>query len=158
MDLWRLSGALHAEKFDGGGGLVQDGRWHSAGRPITYTSTHPSLCLLEKRVHLEGNDPIPTAEMLVRYDVPEGLAMEGITLEDLPDSWTDDESSTQRIGDEWLARTHETGWTPLMMVPSAVIAAPASTDRNVLINHNHPDTASITIVSIEPLRYDPRLF
>ena len=42
MDLWRLSHADYAERFDGGYGLVGDGRWNGRGRPVTYCSTGPA--------------------------------------------------------------------------------------------------------------------
>ena len=53
MQLWRLSGAAHARAFDGGYGLLYPGRWNSAGRAVTYCATSPSLCVLEKLVHVE---------------------------------------------------------------------------------------------------------
>jgi RES domain len=49
--LWRLSGAQHAK--DGGRGLHFDGRWKTVGHAVTYGSTSPSLCVLEKLVHIE---------------------------------------------------------------------------------------------------------
>ena len=37
-----------AEALSGIGGLKDDGRWHSVGRPILYSSSSSSLCLLER--------------------------------------------------------------------------------------------------------------
>jgi hypothetical protein len=51
MLLWRLSGAQHAK--DGGYGLLFDGRQKTVGHAVTYGSTSPSLCVLEKLVHIE---------------------------------------------------------------------------------------------------------
>lgn len=53
MILWRLSGVEHARAFDGSYGLLFDGRWNTMGRPVTYAATSPSLCVLEKLVHIE---------------------------------------------------------------------------------------------------------
>ena len=53
MTLWRLSGADFAKRFDGGYGLANDGRWNTRGRPVTYCSTGPALCVLEKIVHID---------------------------------------------------------------------------------------------------------
>ena len=34
MQLWRLSGAAFADRFDGGYGLEHAGRWNERGRPV----------------------------------------------------------------------------------------------------------------------------
>ena len=70
MQLWRLSGAAFAESFDGGFGLEHDGRWNGRGRPITYCSTGPALCVLEKLADIEEAGLLPDDTMLVRYHVP----------------------------------------------------------------------------------------
>ncbi|MGX7745137.1 RES family NAD+ phosphorylase [Rhodopseudomonas parapalustris] len=54
MRPWRLSVARHARAFDGGYGLLFDGRWNTAGRPVTSCATSPVLCVLEKLVHVEA--------------------------------------------------------------------------------------------------------
>ena len=87
MLLWRLSGVQHAQAFDGGYGLLFDGRWNSAGHPVTYCATSPSLCILEKLVHVEDPALLPPLRM-VRYDVPDDLPVETIAIAALPDSWT----------------------------------------------------------------------
>ena len=53
MLLWRLSGVQHAEAFDGGYGLLFEGRWNTIGHAVAYCATSPSLCVLEKLVHVE---------------------------------------------------------------------------------------------------------
>ena len=75
MLLWRLSGVAHARTFDGGYGLLFDGRWNTAGHAVTYCSTSPSLCVLEKLIHIEDPQLMPPLVM-VRYDVPDNLATE----------------------------------------------------------------------------------
>src|SRR6516225_8891712 len=95
MVLWRLSGVQHAHSFDGGYGLLFDGRWNSAGHPVTYCATSPSLCVLEKLVHVEDPRLLPPLRM-VRYEVPDDLPVETIALASLPDSWTRQEGLTQR--------------------------------------------------------------
>lgn len=87
MLLWRLSGVQHAQRFDGGYGLVSDGRWNTVGRPVTYCATSPSLCVLEKLVHVEDPDLLPPLRM-VRYDAPDNLPVETISIAELPDAWT----------------------------------------------------------------------
>ncbi len=153
MLLWRLSGTAHATTFDGGYGLLFDGRWNTVGQPVTYCSTSPALCVLEKLVHIEDPTLFP-ALMMVRYDVPDDLAVEILALNDLPADWRQQEGWTQQRGDKW----HSSLSTPLLRVPSAIVPINQSPDVNVLINHNHKATASISLVSAEPFVLDPRLF
>ena len=153
MILWRLSGERYARSFDGGYGLLYDGRWNTAGHAVTYCATSPSLSVLEKLVHVQDPDLLP-ALVMVRYDAPESLGMEGISVADLPESWRLQESLTQQHGDRW----HTAMDAPLLRVPSAVVPLDGSPDRNVLINHRHPAAARITIVGAEPFVLDARLF
>ncbi|MDE2376877.1 RES family NAD+ phosphorylase [Bradyrhizobium sp.] len=153
MLLWRLSGAQHARAFDGGYGLLFDGRWNTIGHPVTYCATSPALCVLEKLVHVE--DPMLLPELvMVRYDVPDDLAVETRAVADLPSDWRHRESWTQRQGDQW----HASVSTPLLRVPSAIVPLDRSPDLNVLINHRHADAARISIVAAERFVLDPRLF
>ena len=153
MLLWRLSGAQHARAFDGGYGLLFDGRWNTMGRPITYCTTSPALCVLEKLVHVENPILLPEL-MMVRYDAPDDLAVENCGITELPANWRQQESWTQQQGDHW----HGSLLTPLLRVPSAIVPFDRSPDWNVLINHHHPATARISIAAIEPYVLDPRLF
>jgi len=152
MNLWRLSGAAHATAFDGGYGLFFDGRWNSVGYAITYAATSPSLCVLEKLVHIEDPALLPPLVM-VRYAVPHDLAAERIDLADLPPDWRADEGRTQRIGEEW----HRGGRTALLYVPSAVAPLEGSPDVNVVINHAHTGSARIAIADAVPFTLDLRL-
>jgi len=152
MILWRLSGVRFARSFDGGYGLNYDGRWNTAGRAVTYCATSPSLCVLEKLVHVEDPRLLPALAM-VRYDVPAGLETQTINVGELPPSWQREEGLTQQRGDDWHAQLS----TPLLRVPSAIVPLDGSPDVNVLINHRHPATADITIFSAEPFVLDARL-
>ncbi len=150
MLLWRLSGRQHAQAFDGGHGLLFDGRWNTVGHAVTYCATSPALCVLEKLVHVEGPDLLPGLVM-VRYSVPDTLGIETVEPEQLPDNRRSLETLTQQMGDAWrLAST-----TPLFTVPSAIVPLSGSPDRNVLINHRHPMTSQITLVGAEPFVLAP---
>lgn len=153
MLLWRLSGVQHARAFDGGYGLLFDGRWNTVGRPVTYCATSPALCVLEKLVHIEDPTLLP-ALMMVRYDAPDDLAVETFDLNDLPADWRRQEGWTQQRGDQW----HGSLSTPLLRVPSAIVPVDRSPDANVLINHNHKSAQRISLASVEPFVLDPRLF
>jgi len=153
MILWRLSGEIHARAFDGGYGQLYDGRWNTAGHPVTYCATSPSLCVLEKLVHVEDPDLLPALAM-VRYDIPDDLAVETLTTVDLPKAWRRQESWTQRRGDQWSQGMT----TPLLCVPSAIVPLADAPDMNMLINHRHPDAARIAIRAVDSFVLDVRLF
>jgi RES domain-containing protein len=153
MLLWRLSGKRHAQAFDGGYGLLYDGRWNTIGHAVTYCSTSPSLCVLEKLVHVEDPTLLP-ALVMVTYDAPDGLGADQVGLDDLPDDWRRQEAWTQQRGDGW----HRERSQPLLRVPSAIVPLPQSPDVIVLVNHTHSASAEIRIQSLVPYVFDPRLF
>lgn len=152
MLIWRLSIARYADVFDGGYGLLNEGRWNSRGTRITYAATSPALCVLEKLVHIEDPALLPPLKMVV-YDVPEGVKEDETRLTDLPGDWTRDPMLTRGLGDEWLRGAE----APIMKVPSAVLPIADSPDLNILINHAHPDAAQIRIHSISDFVLDARL-
>jgi RES domain-containing protein len=153
MILWRLSVHVHAETFDGGYGLLFDGRWNTVGHAVTYCATSPALCVLEKLVHVESPDLLPELVM-VRYSVPDDLPVDSVEISELPGDWRRQESLTQQHGDHW----HKSLSASLLRVPSAIVPLDGSPDVNVLINHRHPAVARITISATEPFTLDPRLF
>ena len=154
MRLWRLAGARYASRFDGGYGRRNDGRWNSRGHPVTYCATGPALCVLERLVHIQDPDLLPDDTMLVRFDVPDAVRVDAMALEELPPDWRQDLRSTQSRGDAWLgART-----ASLLRLPSAVVPVADTDDRNILVNHRHPDIERINIARVEAFEYAPRLF
>ena len=152
MRLWRLSIAATARVFDGGYGLRFPGRWNSVGRPITYAATSPSLCVLEKLVHIEDANLLPDLTM-VRYDIPDDFAVARRDAENLPTDWRTRESLTQGVGDEWL----DSIAAPILLVPSIIAYFDGSPDVNALINHRHPDAARIATDATFPFAFDARL-
>ncbi len=153
MELWRLSDADYAERFDGGYGLVCEGRWNGRGRPVTYCSTGPALCVLEKLVHIDNPALLPDEMMLVCYDAPDELDVEEVPVHRLPGLWHTERAATMGIGNAWLDGIS----TCLLRVPSVVVPVRDTRDRNVLVNHRHDAAARITISRIERFTYDPRL-
>ena len=153
MRLWRLSSARRARDFSGGYGLLHSGRWNTRGRAVTYGSTVPSLAALEKRVHVTDPTLLPPQSM-IEYEVPDDLPQRVVDFKTLPSDWAQREVDTQTLGDQWLdARTE-----PLLIVPSVIMSLPNAPDRNVLINHQHPDVSRIKIARVVQFALDPRLF
>jgi RES domain-containing protein len=153
MRLWRLSSERRAHNFDGGYGLSNDGRWNTRGRPVTYCSTTPSLAALEKRVHVSDPVLLPP-QVIVAYELPDGISRRTIDINDLPADWTAHETHTRRIGDKWLDSVAEV----LLFVPSVIVPIADIPDRNVLINHRVANAAHIRVAEITPFTLDPRLF
>ncbi len=153
MRLWRLSDRRFARRFDGGYGLAFDGRWNTRGRPVTYCATVPSLCALEKRVHVTAPELL-AAQTMIEFEVADDLPRGEITLAQLPVDWGRREAHTQRLGDDWLDRCAEV----LLVVPSAIVPIATAPDRNVLINHRHDSAGRIRIIDAVPFTLDPRLF
>ncbi|MBE7183939.1 MAG: RES family NAD+ phosphorylase [Methylobacterium mesophilicum] len=153
MRLWRLSATNYAESFDGGYGLVFNGRWNLVGRPVTYAATVPSLCVLEKLVHVEDPGLLPDLTT-VAYEMPDDIPRHRIEQSGLPADWQRQEALTQGLGDDWL----RSAGAALLFVPSAILAIDGAPDCNVLINHRHPASAGITIAGAEPFALDVRLF
>ena len=152
MRLWRLSGVRHADAFDGGYGLLFDGRWNSVCHAVTYCATSPALCVLEKLVHIEDPALLPRLVMIA-YVAPDDLAVESLAIADLPPDWRRLEAWSQRRGDEW----HDARAAPLLRVPSAIVPVPGSPDLNVEINHQHPAARDIQVVDRMPFELDLRL-
>ena len=153
MDLWRLSGAAHAGRFDGGYGMEHYGRWNTRGRPLTYCATSPSLCVLEKLVHVGAAELLPNDLFMVRYEAPDHLAVETLDPVDLPPDWARDEATTQALGDRWLERSS----AALLRVPSAIVPLADTFDRNVIVNHRHQGAAEIVFLEATAFAIDPRL-
>lgn len=154
MRLWRLSKPEDAERFDGGYGLHNEGRWNRLGQAVTYCASVPSLCVLEKLVHAGDVDLFPDVHSLVRYEAPDDAAVEvwepGAPL---ADGWDDDEAATQALGAAWYVSLS----TPLLRVPSVVVPSIETADRNYVVNHRHPDSARIRLEDIADYCLDARL-
>lgn len=153
MRLWRLSSARRARDFTGGYGLLHSGRWNTAGPPVTYCSTVPSLAALEKRVHVSDPALLPPQSM-VEYEVPDDVPQRTVDLNALGPDWVQREVDTQKRGDQWLDAMTEL----LLIVPSVIMPLPNAPDRNVLINHRHPDAPRIRIIRVVSFELDRRLF
>lgn len=153
MRLWRLSSREFARVLDGGYGLRFDGRWNTVGHATTYVSTSPSLCVLEKLVHVEDPTLMPALDM-VCYNVPDTVPVARLTLADLPDDWRRREAETQQMGDKWLSSVE----AALLFVPSAIVPLPESPDENAIINHRHPAAAAIQVARTQAFELDIRLF
>lgn len=142
MIVWRLSRAIFQD-LSGIGGLKYSGRWNEAGLPVVYASENMALSVLERRVHSVQR---PEDDVCIQIEVPDD-SISSIPL--LPNFWREDLRLTRSIGSEWLRSKRSVS----LRVPSAIVEG-----FNYLINPLHPDIPLVKIISVEPFKYDPRLF
>lgn len=148
---WRLTRRDHAD-LSGQGGLVCDGRWHTAGRRVTYAADTPSLAVLEVLVHFDL-----TAAMfyegfvMLRICWPASVQQRTLDAAELPDGWNTaaGERPCRPFGDAWLGSAE----TPILVVPSAIVPL----QRNVIINPAHPAATAIGIADCAAFTFDKRL-
>lgn len=148
MRLWRIS---DFDNLSGDGGLFESGRWHARGRRIVYLADHPASALLEVIVHLEVDpEDLPDAFQLLTIDAGENTPFDRVEIGELGADWRSMPDETQERGGHWLAA----GRTALLRVPSAIVPFA----WNWLLNPGHPDIATIRIVDVTRVAFDPRLF
>jgi RES domain-containing protein len=151
MLLHRISHEKYIQDLSGKGAWLNGGRWNSPGKAVLYTSESLALAAWEVFVHTP-KDLLPPNLMHAIILLPDSGLHKPITIKDLPENW--DSSLAPEVfrqtGDKWLDSLE----TLLLKVPSAVIA----TAFNYLINPKHPDFHLVKIQSIQPFRFDERLF
>ena len=145
------------DALSGVGGLFDEGRWHSKGRKIVYTSESSTLCLVERLVHADEwiAERHPDRVMLTIIVPP--VSWVAVTSEDLsahdPGWRAEGNLLCRRLGDAWLTRQGSCA----LLVPSAVNPA----DHNILFNPLHPEfpdvTAANAALKIDSLEPDERI-
>ncbi len=149
MRLWRLATPRHfSTALSGDGAARYGGRWNPVGVRMIYTADSLALATLELVVHLVG---ARVTYLAIELDVP-ARSIEWLDVAILKRRWADDESSTQRIGQEWAQSTSSMA----IAVPSALVA-PRSGERNVLLNPDHAAMSKVREVQRFPVVLDQRL-
>jgi len=150
MQLWRLCRKKYVA-FDGEGARLAGGRWNRRGTAVVYTSATLSLAVLEYFVNLPTSVAPPDLVM-VRADLPDGLAVKSLDAAGLPRNWRQYPApeSLAEMGSRWA----EEGKTAVLAVPSAVVPQ----EKNYLLNPAHPDFRRITIGRPEPFSLDLRMW
>ncbi len=151
MRLYRLVQAEHATTaFSGEGAHLFGGRWNPKSHPVAYTSTHPSLALVELLVHLRP-ERMPKGQLLCTASLPVDASMAHLTIDELPENWADipGPPGLRDVGLDWIEKRK----TLLLSVPSAVVPD----EHNILINPLHPQAKEIEILEPKPFRVDSRL-
>ena len=153
---FRRSGPLRAFRiadmrypiFDGRGAMLHGARWNSSGRRVIYAAETYAGALLEILVHAAGS--VPPSQGYIEIGIPAGLAIEEVTVDELP-GWDASSYETARaFGDRW----YDEGRTAVLLAPSVVTAI----ERNILINQDHPDFRRIGASEPNAVRWDSRLW
>lgn len=134
--------------FDGYGALIHGGRWTSPGKRVVHASLTMAGAMLETLAHA-GIGRFPKNQAWIEIVIPAGLRIEDVWGEDLPGWRNPDCRASRRFGDRWA----EANLSVALIVPSVV----SPTDRNVLINQDHPDFGKIGHARPRPLIWDKRI-
>lgn len=134
--------------YDSEGARLYPGRWNTPLSPVIYTSEHYSTAMLEKLVH--ASSVLPPNQHYIRITIPKGTSYEIFQTAAHPGWDGKDEGLWKAFGQTW----YEEGRSAILIVPSI----PAWVERNILINPQHPDAATITHDLPEPIWWDERLY
>lgn len=149
---WRIVQARWAATaFSGEGARLYGGRWNTAGRAAVYVAEHPALAAMEMLVHLEAEQLLASAYVLIEVTFDDAL-VDVVSVDDLPRGWAADPAPVvaQEFGDAWLAAPTS---RPLLRLPSAVVRG----GWNYLLNPRHPQFAELQIGEPRPFEFDARL-
>ena len=147
MRFYRIADSRYSPE-SGDSARLHGGRWNSPGRSVIYACETQTGAMLEKLVHTNGR--MPKHQVCVTYEAPNALKAISIEPAAVPGWEKADMIASRASGDAWLA----SGESAILRVPSAVF----SVEHNVLLNSGHQDFAKVRVVSIEPVRWDDRLF
>jgi RES domain-containing protein len=154
--LYRLARRKYADTLSGQGSALYPGRWNEPGEQALYTSIEPAVCVLERLVHTPENR------------IPKDLALMKISVRG---TWRNFDSETSKEVDSTAFFLHFSSLdiansivrprhpfhsraTIAVAVPSVIVPV-----WNVVL---YPGAASfwehVSLLSVEPFDYDPRLF
>jgi RES domain-containing protein len=133
MFVYRVASRRYAPDNSEGARLY-GGRWNNPGSAVIYSSATRSLAALEV---IANNGAIPADYRVVVIELPDGLPIETVELEHLPDGWPANDSGLETAGhgSEWVSSLR----TAVLEVPSAVIPD----EHNYILNPQHPHFSMI---------------
>jgi RES domain-containing protein len=149
MIVYRFAHPKFARDLSGTGARLIGGRWNPAGTPVTYTSEHISLALLEILANANSLQQLQTIQ-LVQIEVPDTASIHEVKLSGLKKEWYRDFDYTQWMGQEILRNSK----TLLVKCPSAIVHS----EHNFLINPLHADFKKIRLTHASGFYFDERLF
>lgn len=128
-----------------------EGRWNDSLHPVIYTSSVPSLCMMELySIHGSRIGSKLFVLSLINIDIEESK-LPYLEPNTLPENWniSPHENHTQNFGNQWLNSNNSL----FLKVPSARIPIEVyNQEYNVLINPTHPDFSK-KVKPINEFRY-----
>lgn len=149
MIVYRFAHPKFATDLSGTGARMMGGRWNPAGIPVTYTSEHISLALLEILANANSLAELQAIH-LVQIEIPDTAAIHEVKLSGLKKEWYHDLDYTQWMGQEILKNSKAL----LIKCPSAIVHS----EHNFLINPLHSDFKKIRLAHAAGFYFDERLF
>lgn len=114
-----------------------------------YASASLALAAIETFVHL-GEDAVHIRFVYFRIDIPDAVTLERCRR--LPTRWRAEppEEPSMRYGSAWVRR----GRTAVLEVPSVIVPS----EKNYLLNPDHPNFARLRVGRPTRFVFDPRLW
>ncbi len=136
----------------GRGAELHGGRWNPVGIPVIYAASNASLAALEILVNYSF---LPRDFALTEIQIPDNVTLEVISNNHLPAEWDSEIpiAATQEIGHLWVKELR----SAVLSLPSSIIGTTCASERNLVMNSNHPDFATIQFSEPSPFQFDPRL-
>lgn len=134
-----------------GASMSEGYRWNSLNTKMVYTSESRALATLEISVHLDLSEDLPVDRFYVEIEIPDGITIQEVNLEDLPEDWNSKPPilTTQVIGDDFIYYNE----SAVLKVPSSIVPQ----EFNYLINPNHDDASKIKVLNTTKMIFDSRL-
>ncbi len=150
MNLFRFGLETYINDISGYGAKLYSGRWNNVGKPMLYTSSSPSLAMLEFICNASGIAKT-TQTCLLTIKINGNIKIEELMVNDLPENWQNVPApdSIKIIVDRWL----QSNISLILKVPSAVMPV----EFNFLINPMHQDFTKINIENIIKMDIDNRI-
>ncbi len=150
MHLWRIGRGVFAEStFSGEGSRLFGGRWNPKGLRVVYTSTSLALAAVEYFVNIDPSDA-PDDLIASEAVLPPDLSIEHVDPSLLLSAELANTLVTKRVGADWICSRRAVA----LQVPSLAVQG----DWNVLLNPEHPDFPTISLLPNRPWQFDHRMF
>jgi RES domain-containing protein len=146
---YRIADARHPI-FDPTGAMLHGGPWNSIGHRVIYGAETYAGALLEVLVHANLSHP-PKNHRVVRIQIPNEMAIEIVSIEQIKDWDAEDMMASRAFGDEWIRTLR----TAVLRVPSVITQG---RENNLVLNAAHSHFDLISAESPEPVKWDSRLF
>jgi RES domain-containing protein len=128
--------------------MLHGARWNSPGRRIIYAAETYAGALLEILVHASGS--VPRSQGFVEIEIPANVSVHVLQPDGVPGWNTPSYETARAVGDRW----YDDRRSAVLIVPSVVTRS----ERNLLINQEHPHFARVRASAPRPVVWGARLW